>query len=179
MSTEQIEKNKASLEWIESITFSLAFIVFLFTFIFRVITVSGISMNPTLIDNDRLVVSNLFYTPARQDVIVVDGYINYGQPLVKRIIGLAGDEIDINFETGEVFVNGELIDEPYISASTTQQFDVAFPLIVPEGTVFVMGDNRPRSLDSRSTEIGFIDTRDILGKAIWRVYPVKKIGRVE
>ena len=178
MNAEQAKRNKSALDWVESITYSLIFIVLLFTFLFRITTVSGISMVPTLYDNDKLFISSLFYTPSRQDIIVVDAYINYGHPLVKRVVGIAGDEIDINFETGEVFVNGELQDEPYISGPTIQRYDLTFPLIVPESTVFVMGDNRPLSLDSRSGAIGFVDVRSILGKAIWRVYPFTRVERV-
>ena len=172
------EKNQTSLEWIESITLSLISITLIFTFLFRITTVSGISMLPTLNSQDKVLISNLLYAPERQDIIVIDTYTAYGQPLVKRIIGLAGDEIDIDFNSGEVFVNGQLQDEPYISASTTQHLDLSFPLIVPENTIFVMGDNRPYSLDSRSTSIGFIDVRNILGKSLLRVYPFSNMGRV-
>jgi signal peptidase I, bacterial type len=171
-------KNIIYLEWIESITLSLISIILIFTFIFRITTVSGISMVPTLNNHDKVIVSNLFYVPERQDVVVIDTFTSYGQPLVKRIIGLPGDEVDINFTTGEVFVNGQLQDEPYISALTTQQLDINFPIIVPNNTVFVMGDNRPYSLDGRSSSIGFINVRNILGKALYRVYPFSNLGRV-
>ena len=173
------EKNISIVEWVESIAFSLGFIVLLFTFVFRIITVSGHSMDTTLADGDRLVVSNLFYAPQRQDIVVIDGYIRYGQPIVKRVIGLPGDEIDIDFKTGDVFVNGQLQNEEYIFAPTTQQYDVSFPLTVPQNTLFVMGDNRPNSLDSRSSEIGFIDVRDVLGHALLRIFPFQQIGGIK
>ena len=177
METEQ--KNASAVDWAESIAFSLGFIVLLFTFVLRVITVSGSSMDSTLVNGDRLAVTGLFYTPQRQDVVVIDGYIKYGQPIVKRVIGLAGDTVDIDFTTGEVSVNGQALAEPYISAPTMQSYDVQFPLVVPAHSLFVMGDNRPYSLDSRSTEIGFIDERDVLGKAVYRIFPFQKIGAIK
>ena len=158
--------------------FALAVIVLFFVFAVRIITVSGVSMQPTLYGGDRVAVQSMLYTPQRGDVVVVDGYINYGDPLVKRIIALGGDTVDINFETGAVTLNGAVLEEPYISAPTTTGYDVEFPVTVPEGCVFVMGDNRPRSLDGRSTEVGFIDERDILGKVLLRVFPLSSFGKI-
>ena len=174
------KKNRedALFEWYDSLVFALAVIVLVFVFLARVITVSGLSMMPTLHPGDRIVVQSMFYTPQRGDVIVLDGYIEYGDPLVKRLIAVGGDTVDIDFSTGTVSVNGTVLEETYISAPTTQNFDVVFPVTVPEGTVFVMGDNRPNSKDSRSTEIGFLDERDILGKVLFRVLPLSRIGAV-
>ena len=159
-------KENALFEWYDSLVFALAVIVLFFVFAVRIITVSGVSMQ------------SMLYTPQRGDVVVVDGYINYGDPLVKRIIALGGDTVDINFETGAVTLNGAVLEEPYISAPTTTGYDVEFPVTVPEGCVFVMGDNRPRSLDGRSTEVGFIDERDILGKVLLRVFPLSSFGKI-
>lgn len=119
----------------------------------------------------------MLYTPQRGDVVVVDGY-SIRRPVVKLHIALGGDTVDINFETGAVTLNGAVLEEPYISASTTTGYDVEFPVTVPEGCVFVMGDNRPRSLDGRSTEVGFIDERDILGKVLLRVFPLSSFGKI-
>lgn len=176
MQSEQ--KENALLEWYDSLVFALAVIVLFFVFFVRIITVSGTSMEPTLYGGDRVAVQSMLYTPQRGDVVVVDGYINYGDPLVKRIIALGGDTVDIDFETGAVSVNGEVLDEPYISAPTMNGYDVTFPVTVPDGCIFVMGDNRPASLDSRSTEVGFIDARDILGKVLLRVFPVSGLGKI-
>ena len=85
--------------------------------------------------------------------------------------------VDIDFSTGEVSVNGEILSEPYTSTGTTVQHDVAFPLTVDEGCVFVLGDNRSVSKDSRSPEIGFVDKREILGKAILNFLPQKIDGK--
>lgn len=179
MDSEQRERNISVLEWFDSIVFALTLVLLLLVFVVRTVRVDGASMVPTLNDGDQLIARSILYKPQRGDVVVVDGYIDYGAPIVKRVIGLAGDEVDINFETGEVFVNGQVLDEPYISAPTTNQQDIQFPVTVPEGRLFLMGDNRPRSKDSRNSEIGFIDERDILGKVFVRILPVDEFGGVE
>ena len=110
--------------------------------------------------------------------IVADATDKYRECGASSIIALGGDTVDINFETGAVTLNGAVLEEPYISAPTTTGYDVEFPVTVPEGCVFVMGDNRPRSLDGRSTEVGFIDERDILGKVLLRVFPLSSFGKI-
>lgn len=175
----QPSKENNLFEWYDSLVFALTVIVLVFVFCVRIITVSGYSMEPTLYWGDRVAVQSMLYTPRRGDVVVMDGYINYGDPLVKRIIAVGGDTLDIDFDTGTVTLNGEVLDEPYISAPTTARYDVSFPVTVPEGQVFVMGDNRPRSLDSRSSEVGFIDQRDILGKVLARVFPLNAFGTLD
>lgn len=175
---EKSSKESALFEWYDSLVFALTVIVLVFVFVVRIITVSGNSMNPTLFWGDRIAVQSMLYTPKRGDVVVVDSYSQYGDPIVKRIIAVGGDTLDIHFETGEVILNGEVLEEPYISALTTNKFDVTFPLVVPDGCVFVMGDNRPGSLDSRSSEVGFIDGRDILGKVLLRIAPIKNFGLI-
>ena len=177
MNTKQ-QKNLSILEWLETLSFSMVVIVLLFTFVIRVVTVSGLSMEPTLNGNERVAVYSLFYTPQRQDIIVIDGYTQYGEPLVKRVIGVAGDKVNIDFENGIVFINDKPLSEPYVSDATYRQGDTVFPLVVPENCVFVLGDNRPRSMDGRDSQIGLIDTRDILGKAIFRIFPFNKLGAV-
>ena len=101
--------------------------------------------------------------------MVSDEYTSYGRPLVKRVIGMAGDTIDIDFENGVVYRNGNALDEPYTAEPTYLQETVTFPVTVPEGCIFVMGDNRNNSTDSRSASVGFIDTRDVLGRVIMQV----------
>lgn len=172
-------KEQNALEWYEAMIFALVILVVGFSFFFRIIMVSGSSMEPTLQWNDRLIIRAAGYTPERGDVIVVDGYIDYGKPLVKRIIAMGGDTVDIDFERGEVSVNGQVLDEPYTAAPTYDSFDVEFPLTVPEGTVFVLGDNRNASSDSRVAAIGCIDERDIMGKVVFRFMPVNKLGGIE
>lgn len=163
-------------EWFESVAFALTLTLLILVFGFNFSRVSGTSMVPTLADGDRVVVRTAFYTPQRGDIITTDTWISYGKPLVKRVIGLPGDVVDIDAATGRVSVNGSALDETYISSDTTLAGDVAMPFTVPAGSVFVMGDNRPRSLDSRYAAVGCVDMRDILGKIIWRISP--RMGRV-
>lgn len=173
-------KNRQNLlEWYEALVFALVVLVVSFSFLFRIIMVNGGSMEPTLNNGDRLIIWAAGYQPQKGDVIVVDGYIDYGKPLVKRIIATGGDTVDIDFFAGTVAVNGEVLDEPYIAEPTYASFDVAFPLTVPEGAVFVMGDNRNASTDSRDSRIGFVDERDILGKVIFRIAPFDRMGGIQ
>lgn len=179
MDKRQKEKNVSILEWFDAMIFALTLALLLLLFVVRTVNVDGISMVPTLKDRDQLLARSFLYTPEQGDIVVVDGYTKFGAPLVKRVVAVGGDEVDINFETGDVFVNGDKLFEPYISAPTTRAFDVKFPVVVPEGHVFLMGDNRPYSKDSRDSEIGMIDRRDILGKAIFRILPANKFGGIK
>ena len=172
------KSNQNVVEWYEALIFALAFLVLLFTFVIRVVAVDGFSMVPTLNSGDRLLVQSSLFGVQRGDVVVIDSYIDYGKPLVKRVIAVGGDRVDINAETGEVFVNDQLLDEPYIAEPTHQAGDMGFPLTVPEGCMFVMGDNRMHSTDSRYQDIGFIDERDVLGRVLYRIYPFESIGRI-
>ena len=150
------------LEWYEALISAALVLVLIFSFFFRIIQVDGSSMVPTLVNGDKLIVWGAGYTPQRGDVVIVDSYTSYGKPLVKRVIAKGGDTVSIDYATGTVAVNGEVLQEDYIAEPTYLGYDVTFPYTVPEGTVFVMGDNRNQSLDSRSTYVGCIDERDIL-----------------
>ena len=166
-------------EWVEAAVFSLIVVVLVFAFIFRIVGVEGTSMMTTLKDSDRLILTHLLYEPERGDIVVINRYSK--EPLVKRIIGLEGDTIAIN-QDGEVLLNGEVLDEPYLAEGTVtwrnQMGDEA--VTVPAGCVFVMGDNRGpgRSHDSRSNEAGlrFVDKRDLMGKAVYRIWPFESFG---
>ena len=179
MEETRFQRNVDILDWYDALVFALAVLVLVFAFCARIVVVSGSSMNNTLTGGDRLLVQSTFYTPQRGDVVVVDSYINYGKPLVKRVIAKGGDTVDIDVEQGLVYVNGEALDEPYVPEGTLSTGHVEFPLTVPEGTLFLMGDNRQHSTDSRSSDVGFIDERDILGKVVLRIYPFNKIGLIE
>ena len=163
------------LDWMESILISVAVVVLIFTFLLRPVGVDGDSMRPTLEDGDRLLVTHLFYTPRRGDIVVVNS-TGLGKLIVKRVIGLPGDTVDIDFERHEVYVNGEEQNEPYIDEPTQDPEDVAFPVTVSENALFVMGDNRNNSQDSRSAAVGQIDEEDIIGKAVFRLYPFSSVG---
>lgn len=156
-------------EIFEAIIAALIVITVLFTFFFRVFNVDGPSMKPTLQHNDKVIVSTIGYKAERGDIVVISEAADLDEPIVKRIIAVGGDVVDINFTTGVVTVNGT--EEDYTDELTSQQFDIAFPITVPEGTVFVLGDNRGNSLDSRSTRVGCVDERYIVGKVLFRFFP--------
>ncbi|MBU3818901.1 MAG: signal peptidase I [Candidatus Faecalibacterium intestinavium] len=167
------------LEWYETLISAVVVLVLFFSFFFRIIQVDGSSMDPTLHNGDRLLVWGAGYSPARGDVVIVDGDTVYGRPLVKRVIAEGGDTISIDYADGTVEVNGQVLDEPYLSEPTRLGYDVTFPFVVPEGTVFVMGDNRNASLDSRSSQIGCISCEDILGKVLVCFLPLEDMGVIE
>ena len=161
-------------EWIDSVVGAVIVIFVLFTFLFRPVGVDGTSMVPTLNDGDWVAISGINFQPRRGDIVVVTQPNEVHEPLIKRVIAVGGDTIDIDFNSREVSINGTVIEEPYISEPTVRKFDVNFPLTIPAGFVFVMGDNRNNSKDSRATGIGLIDERYILGTTRFRLYPVNK-----
>ena len=167
------------LEWYEALISAALVLVLIFSFFFRIIQVDGSPMVPTLVNGDKLIVWGAGYTPQRGDVVIVDSYTSYGKPLVKRVIAKGGDTVSIDYATGTVAVNGEVLQEDYIAEPTYLGYDVTFPYTVPEGTVFVMGDNRNQSLDSRSTYVGCIDERDILGRVLLCFMPFTDFGVVK
>ena len=176
---ERCRKNRDFLEWMDAILLSVALIALAFTFCARAVRVDGSSMVPTLHNGELLLTVSFGYTSERGDIVVVDSYIPHGRPLVKRVIGVAGDVIDIDFANGIVTRNGDILEEPYIAELTTMYEGMDFPLTVPEGTVFLMGDNRNHSKDSRDPEIGCVDVRDILGTPKLRISPFSAFGVLE
>lgn len=148
-------------------------VVFLvFALMFRAVGVDGNSMNPTLHDKDWVAVAGAVTEFEHGDIVIVNQPWSRNVPIIKRVIAVGGDTINIDFDTSEVYVNGVRLDEPYILEPTTLRYDVEFPLTVDEGNLFVMGDNRNDSIDSRSSQIGLIDERYVLGKALVRIYPI-------
>lgn len=172
-------RGKDLLEWYEALISAALILVLVFSFFFRIIQVDGHSMVPTLNHGDKVIVWGAGYTPQRGDVVIVDSYTVYGKPLVKRIIAMGGDTVQIDYDEGVVMVNGEVLQEDYIEEPTYLSFDVTFPYTVPEGTLFVMGDNRNGSLDSRSTSVGCIDEQDILGKVLLCFMPFTDFGVIK
>lgn len=163
--------------------------IFLLTLVVRTGYVDGASMAPTMLDRDRYLVSGLFYTPEQGDIIVFQPednattrrYIHGGENklLVKRVIATEGQVVDIDESTNQVLIDGVVLNEPYLPGNITDKkldSSIVYPYEVPAGHVFVMGDNRPVSVDSR--QLGSIDTRTILGKVIVRFFPFDKIGAV-
>lgn len=166
-------------EWTNALITALIVVLLLLTFVFRQVTVKGSSMTDTLQNGDRLIVSNFMYTPKNNDIIVISHGNNYSEPIIKRVIATEGQSLTINYDTGEVAVDGVLLDEPYIKGVTRQlRNPLTIPDVIPEGYVFVMGDNREGSLDSRSTEIGLIPVQNIIGKAEFRIYPFGSFGNI-
>lgn len=160
----------------------LAIFMTIYMFLFRIVVVVGPSMYDTLVDGDRLLlISSTFYTEPKQGDIIVASKKSFedGECIVKRVIATEGQIVDINFQTGVVYVDGIALEEDYIYTSTTLYEGVNFPLYVEEGHVFVMGDNRNSSKDSRNPQIGLIDEREILGKAIFLLSPGNNGGSEE
>lgn len=156
---------------VEIIVQALVIIFLIFTFLFRVSGVVGESMEPTLQNNDWLVLSNIRYQPKQGDIVVITQPTDANEPLIKRVIATEGQVVDINFDTGVVKVDGEVLHEDYIAAPTYRSFNVQFPHTVKAGCVFCMGDNRNESWDSRDSGIGDIDVRYIIGEAQFRFLP--------
>ena len=159
-------------EWLQCLVSALVVCVLVFAFFARIIGIIGSSMVPTFHEGDKVVISNLFYEPEQGDVVVLRKLQFQEEPIIKRVIATEGQIVDIDFETGLVFVDGEPLNEPYIAEPTYTRLDFDGMLTVPEGHVFVMGDNRNHSNDSRDASIGCVDERYILGKVLVRLFPI-------
>lgn len=176
------KKGNYFLSNLHDVVFLVAGILLVFSLFFRVVIVSGPSMNNTLIHGDwLLLLSNVFCGELEQGDIIVASKESFddGKPIIKRVIATEGQSVDIDFEAGVVYVDNVALKEPYTLTPTNLYEGVEFPLIVDEGCLFVLGDNRNTSKDSRSTEIGLIDTREVLGKALVLVFPGNEDGKIE
>lgn len=167
------------LMYLHDLTCLLAGLILVFLLLFRVVVVSGTSMTDTLLDGDYLLLlgSTLYQDPKQGDIIVASKKsFDNGDPIVKRVIATEGQWVDIDFDAGIVYVGDTqdsmvALEEPYTRTLTNTKWDVEFPLNVDEGCLFVLGDNRNGSKDSRDSEIGLIDKREVLGKVIFLFYP--------
>ena len=191
--------SKELIEWLEVVSTAIIAVVLIFSFVFRIATISGDSMLNTLVggnpfngnNGDKVIITNIAYEPDNGDIVVISrnaensvaGQEEGQGPIIKRVIAKGGQTVDIDFEKGIVYVDGAALKEDYISTPTIgEKGDVEFPVYVPEGYIFVLGDNRQNSLDSRFSMIGdggLIDTRYVLGRAIYRIYPFDRIGRLD
>lgn len=191
---ERKDKVKADIyDWIEVFVSALAIVVIMLSFVLRIATVKGHSMERTLSDSQVVVMSNMFYTPSQGDIIVIQQNGGYFEtPIVKRVIATGGQTLSIDFEKWEVKVDGNVIDESsYVYFRNTSMdveeyysvydayLDTNGVMTVPEGYLFVMGDNRNESSDSRSIYVGFVRESEVLGKVIFRMFPINKIGAVK
>lgn len=167
-------------DYLEIFVYSAIAVVLIFTFGFRLTNVMGPSMEDTLIQDEKLLISNLFYEPEQGDIVVFHELGYYNEPIVKRVIATEGQVVDIDFSTWTVTVDGVPIEEDYrkLTAGTQLTSDYTYPMTVPENCLFVMGDNRNHSADSRSSLIGFVDCRQILGRVICRISPFDRFGAV-
>ena len=169
--TVKVDRN--FYEWVQALVASVLAVLLLFTFVIRMISVDGTSMLPTLQDGDRLLVLDAAWCGDLRygDIVVLRKENFYYDPIVKRIIAVGGQTVDIDFDEGVVYVDGYAMDEPYARTPTTLFEGITFPLVVEENCVFVLGDNRENSKDSRHPSVGLIDEREILGKAIFLFLP--------
>ncbi len=178
---------------IETTFISLFVITMFFTFVLRIATVKGDSMVPTLLSNQKLLITSWLGSPEKGDIIIIDcresvvfsadNTLEYrdglNKHIVKRVIACEGQKINIDFKTGNVYVDDVLLDEPYVTGLTHKDegaFTGKYPFTVPDGYVFVMGDNRAVSRDSRDVSIGLVSKKSILGKAVFRVSPFSEFG---
>ena len=191
----EVKEEKSSLiaqviDWVEVLSIAIIAVIIIFCLLFRVATISGDSMKNTLINGERVIITNLAYEPKQGDIVVVSRNIENSieaqslsnEPIIKRVIAVGGQTVNIDFEKGIVYVDGVALEEDYISTPTVDKADVQFPVFVPEGSIFVLGDNRGDSLDSRFSQIGdggIIDNRYVLGHAIFRIFPFDRIGRLD
>lgn len=166
-------------EWGHSIIAAVVVVVILLTFVFRLVNIDGESMKNTLQNDDKVIITNFMYTPEVGDIVVIPASEQYPKPIIKRIIALEGQQVYIDYIKNEVYVDGILLKEDYVSSKidddNPDSLEVtSLSLTVPEGEAFVMGDNRANSLDSR--RFGCIKTADIIGKSQFVIFPFNHFG---
>jgi len=170
-----VKKHSELLEWIQAIVIGIVLTIIVRTFLFTAVLVEGDSMVPTLHTGDRIFAVKVYGNLNYGDIVVFKPKENPNRPYIKRVIATEGQTVDIDYYTSEVKVDGVILDEPFIKdQEITQRGDLVLPAKVPADTVFVMGDNRNNSHDSRATEVGMVDKSTIIGKAVWRMWPFGK-----
>ena len=164
-------------DWLGAIALSVVVILLLMTFFVRQFTVNGHSMDDTLDHRDRLLVSSFMYQPSNGDIVVITHGESLNEPIIKRVIAVGGQHLQIDYAANQVIVDGKVLNESYAKGRTIAlAHPTEIPDVIPEGYVFVMGDNREDSLDSRSVKVGLIPVENIIGKAFWRIQPFDAFG---
>ena len=169
--------------WLQALVAALITLILVFTFVGRIIGVDGDSMYPTLHNGDLLLLQSVGYEPEQGDVVVLTKEFAASRgPIVKRVIAVGGQTVDIDYEAGTVSVDGQVLDEPYINPEEAMKpptnYEHATHIEVPEGSIFVMGDNRNHSSDSRDVTLGTVDERYVLGRALWVILPFQRFGPI-
>ena len=166
--------------WLQALVMVVVALILIFTFVGRIIGVVGSSMYPTLHDGDLLLLQSIGYTPKQGDVVVLTKEFDAADgPIVKRVIATGGQHVVIDYDAGTVTVDGEVLDEPYINEFMVDPgMDSIHDVVVPEGSIFVMGDNRNHSSDSRNVTLGTVDERYVLGRALWVLLPFQNFGAI-
>lgn len=172
-------------EVIEVFATAFTIVIILFTFAIRMVTVEGPSMQRTLQETDNLLISHLFFTPRQNDIVVIQVPNSaFHAPIIKRVIATEGQQVDFDFYNWIVYVDGIALDEPYVNRVFGQPMRSdsilleQLPITVEPGRIFVLGDNRNSSSDSRSASIGQVDVRNVVGRVVFRVFPLPNFGRV-
>ena len=171
---KEAQKNQELLSWLRTLVCVVIATVLVFTLVLRIIRVDGPSMRETLQDGDVLLAVSRHLAGELQagDIVIVQKeYFEDGQPIIKRVIATEGQTVDIDFDAGVVYVDGEALEEPYTREPTWLDEGLEFPITVPEGGIFILGDNRNDSMDSRYPDLGPVDVRDVVGKAVLLVLP--------
>lgn len=173
---ESLSLKEEIFEQLDACVKTVVVALLLYTFVFALSTVKEFSMFPTVNDNDKVFIYSFMYKPKYKDIVVITKPNVRNHNLIKRVIATGGQTVDIDPVEGKVFVDGKELKEEYIKEPTFRVADVEFPVTVPEGCIFAMGDNRNYSADSRDAWIGMIDERYVRGKVVFRVWPLKRFG---
>lgn len=178
------EKGSVKLDlyfWMQALVMALVSLILVFTLVGRVIGVVGSSMVPTLHQSDLLLLQSIGYTPKQGDVVVLRKPSFMTEPIVKRVIAVGGQHVTVDYDAGTVTVDGQALDEPYINelmVDTMNPYMTVLDVTVPEGSIYIMGDNRNHSSDSRDQRLGTVDERYVLGRALCVVLPFQDFGPV-